>query len=235
MRGPRVRRLRRRLVRLALWLVALTLGWTALYAVVPPPTTLLIETERARLGSVSREWRALEAISPHLPRAVIAAEDARFCAHWGFDLDAIRAALAEAEDGGRMRGASTITQQTAKNAFLWPASESRWIDWSRKALEAGFTPLIELMWGKRRIMEVYLNVAEFGPGVFGAEAAARRWFGKGAAELSLAEAARLAAILPSPRTRNPARPSDFVARRARQVAGGAGTVRAEGLDRCVLG
>lgn len=222
-------RLRRGLVQLALGFVALSIGWVALYAVVNPPVTLLMLLEWRRLGDIDRAWRDLDAISPHLVRAVIAAEDARFCDHRGFDFDAIRKAIAEREDG-RFRGASTISQQTAKNTFLWPRS-----DWARKALEAGFTVLIETIWGKRRIMEVYLNVAEFGEGVFGAEAAARRWFDRPAAELTLAQAARLAAILPSPRERSAARPSAFVAGRARAVAGGAETIRAEGRDACVLG
>jgi monofunctional biosynthetic peptidoglycan transglycosylase len=222
-------RLRRALLRLAVGFVALSVGWTALYAVANPPVTLLMLLEWRRLGDIERSWRDLEAISPNLVRAVIAAEDARFCDHRGFDLDAIRQAIAEREDG-RFRGASTISQQTAKNAFLWPRS-----DWARKGLEAGFTVLIEAIWGKRRIMEVYLNVAEFGEGVFGAEAAARRWFDRSAAELTLAQAARLAAILPSPRARNAARPSAFVAGRARSIAGGAETIRAEGRDACVLG
>jgi monofunctional biosynthetic peptidoglycan transglycosylase len=201
--------------------------WAAAYGVVDPPTTLLIETERRRLGEVRRAWRDLDAISPHLARAVVAAEDARFCLHRGFDFDAIAAARAEAAAGGRVRGASTISQQTAKNAFLWPAST-----WTRKALEAGFTALIETFWSKRRIMEVYLNVAEFGEGVFGAEAAARRWFGKDAGSLTAAEAARLAAIQPSPRTRDPARPGRAMQRRAQSIARGAETIRRDGRADC---
>lgn len=203
--------------------------WVGLYAVVNPPTTLLIEMERRRLGAVAATWRPLANISPHLRRAVMAAEDARFCAHRGFDFEEIARARAQAAAGGRVRGASTISQQVSKNAFLWPAAT-----WLRKALEAGFTVLIEAFWPKSRTLEIYLNIAEMGPGVFGAEAAARHWFGKGAEALTLAEAARIAAILPSPRTRNAARPSDFVARRARAIAGGAETLRAERRDLCVM-
>ncbi len=224
-----LRRLTRRLLRLGLGLAAAVVAWVALYAVVPPPTTLLIETERWRLGGVERTWRGLDAISPDLVRAAIAAEDARFCDHWGFDFAAIEAAVAERERG-RVRGASTISQQTAKNAFLWPAAS-----WTRKGLEAGFTVLLEALWSKRRVMEVYLNIAEFGEGVFGAEAAARHWFNRPASELTLAQAARLAALLPSPRTRDASRPSAFVASRARAIAGGAETLRAERRDACVLG
>jgi monofunctional biosynthetic peptidoglycan transglycosylase len=222
-------RLLRAATRLGLLAAVLAALWAALYARVDPPTTWLIEQERRRLGSAAREWRPLDAISPHLARAVAAAEDARFCDHRGFDFVEIQAARADAAAGGRLRGASTISQQTAKNVFLWPDR-----GWVRKGLEAGFTLLIEAFWGKRRIMEVYLNVAEFGEGVFGAEAAARRWFGKSADALTRAEAARLAAILPSPRTRDPARPTDALARRARAIADGGETLRVQGRDRCFL-
>ena len=207
---------------------ALGVGWAALGAVLNPPTTYLIERERWRLGSVRREWRDLDAIAAALVRAAMAGEDARFCAHRGFDLVEIERALSD-RGRGRPRGASTISQQTAKNVFLWPAQT-----WTRKALEAGFTVLIEAFWSKRRIMEVYLNVAEFGEGVFGAEAAAQAWFGVPASRLSPQQAARLAAILPSPRTRDPVRPSAFVAQRARAIADGAETLRVAGRDRCVL-
>jgi monofunctional biosynthetic peptidoglycan transglycosylase len=227
-RGLATRALRA-VLRVASAAAVLAALWAALYGRVDPPTTWLIEQERRRLGAAAQDWRPLEAISPHLARAVAAAEDARFCDHRGFDFVEIRAARAEAAAGGRLRGASTISQQTAKNVFLWPDR-----GWVRKGLEAGFTLLIEAFWSKRRIMEVYLNVAEFGEGVFGAEAAARRWFGKGAEALTLAEAARLAAILPSPRTRNPALPTDALARRARAIAAGAETLRGQGRDRCFL-
>ena len=233
---PRMRNLRRFARRLAgLVLRGLLLAgglaalWAALYAVVPPPTTALIEIERARLGAVSRSWRPLDDISPHLVRAVVAAEDARFCAHRGFDQAAIEAAWRARLDGGPLRGGSTLSQQTAKNAFLWPARS-----WTRKALEAGFTVLIEAFWSKRRIVEIYLNIAEFGPGTFGAEAAARRWFGKSAADLTPSESARLATLLPSPRTRDPNALGPALQRRARAIADGAATVRASGADACVL-
>ena len=226
-RRGRLARLLRRALLIALAAPAV---WALAYRWADPPATALIVAERLRLGAVAQDWRPLEAISPHLVRAVMAAEDARFCDHWGFDLTEIRRALAEAEAGGRRRGASTITQQTAKNVFLWPAA-----DWTRKALEAGFATLIEALWGKRRIMEVYLNVAEMGPGVFGAQAAARRWFDRDAADLTLPQAARLAAILPAPRTRDPARPSDFIRRRAAAIADGARTLAATGRDACVTG
>jgi monofunctional biosynthetic peptidoglycan transglycosylase len=167
---------------------------------------------------------ALEALGEALPQAVVAAEDARFCAHWGFDIDEIRRAVA----GGAARGASTITQQTVKNVYLWPGRS-----WLRKGLEAALTPLVEAVWGKRRILEVYLNVAEFGPGLFGAEAAARRWFGKSAAALTAREAALLAAILPAPRTRDPTRPTAFLTRRAASIRRSVETLDATGGYACL--
>lgn len=214
----------------ALGAVALCAAWAALLAVVPPPTTALIEIERARLGGVAREWRPLAEISPHLARAVIAAEDARFCGHRGFDHAAIEAAWRSRQEGGGLRGGSTLSQQTAKNVFLFPARS-----WTRKALEAGFTVLIEAFWGKRRILEVYLNVAEFGPGLFGAEAAARSWFGKSAADLTAAESARLATLLPAPRSRDPNALGPALQRRARAIDHGAATLRATGAAACALG
>ena len=176
------------------------------------------------------QWRGLNQISPNLVNAAIAAEDARFCSHRGFDMDAIQKALDHNAEGGRIRGGSTISQQTAKNVFLWPSR-----DWIRKGLEAGYTVLIEAVWSKRRIMEVYLNVVEWAPGVYGAQAAARHWFDKDADELTPREAARLAAILPSPRRYKAAAPGLYVRRRAARIQAAMGTVRAQDLNRCVLG
>jgi monofunctional glycosyltransferase len=210
-------------------LALLPLGGVLIHAVLPPPITLLM-AQRAMAGEgLDYRWRSLDEISPRLVAAAIAAEDARFCSHRGFDLEAIEQALKANEQGRRMRGGSTISQQTAKNVFLWPGR-----DWVRKGLEAGYTVLIETVWGKRRIMEVYLNVAEMGPGVYGAEAAAQHWFGKSAADLSGREAARLAAILPSPRRYNAASPGPYVRRRASRIQAAANTVRNEGLGTCVL-
>ncbi|MFV0475493.1 MAG: monofunctional biosynthetic peptidoglycan transglycosylase [Pikeienuella sp.] len=217
------RALRRRLLRLILWAVVFCVAWVMAYRWINPPVTYLIAAEWFRLGDVSRDWRDLDEISPHLARAVMGGEDARFCAHYGFDLVEIRKALAE----NRRRGASTLSQQVAKNAFLWPDA-----NWVRKGLEAGFTLLIELSWPKSRIMEVYLNIAEMGPGVFGAEAAARHWFGKSAADLTLREAARIAAILPNPRERNAASPSGRMQRRAARIVAGAETLRVDGRADC---
>lgn len=150
--------------------------------------------ERMRVDKLEFDWMPLAEISPNLQYAVIAAEDANFCAHGGFSLEDIRKAL---NDDGRRRGASTISQQTAKNAFLWPDAS-----WLRKGVEAGFTVLIEMFWPKSRILEVYLNIAEFGIGVFGAEAAAQYYFGVPAKALTRDQAARMAHMLPSPRKRD---------------------------------
>lgn len=213
---------------LLLLLAILPLGGVATHAVIPPPITLLMVQRLAEGEGIHVRWRGLDRISPHLVEAVIAAEDARFCEHDGFDLEAIREAIEENAEGRRVRGGSTLSQQTAKNVFLWPGR-----GWIRKGLEAGYTALIEALWSKRRIVEVYLNVAEMGPGVYGAEAAARHWFGKGAAELTPTEAARLAAILPNPREYRAAGPGPYVRRRARAILANMGTIRAEGLSDCV--
>lgn len=200
----------------------------AVHAVVPPaPTLLMIEGLIAGRG-LDYRWRGLDRISPRLVEAVIAAEDARFCAHQGFDLEAIDEARRANRQGGRLRGASTLSQQTAKNVFLWPGR-----GWIRKGLEATFTVAIELFWTKRRIVEVYLNVAEFAPGVYGAEAAARHWFGVPASELTPTQAARLAAVLPSPRRYRAANPGPYVRRRSGQIQAAMATVREQGLDDCV--
>lgn len=215
--------LRRWLVRGAGALVVMTLIWVLAYSFLPVPTTAHILGESRRLGGVERDWVPMEDISIHLQRAVVAAEDANFCLHWGFDMTAIRDAIAD----GSTRGASTISQQTVKNAFLWHGRS-----WFRKALEAMITPVMELTWPKARVLEVYLNVAEFDEGVFGAEAAAQHHFGTSAADLTLRQAALLAAVLPNPLERDAGRPSDFVDRRARAIADGAQTIAADGRDRC---
>ena len=225
------RRLRRALVwglRLALALPLLALAWTALYRVVNPPFTWLMARDRLAGRHVEQSWRPLSRLSPNLPRAVIAAEDAHFCAHHGFDLAAIRAAAARNAAGGRLRGGSTISQQTAKNVFLWPGRS-----WLRKGLEAAFTVGIEALWGKRRIMEVYLNVIEQGPGIYGAEAGAEAAFGHPAQRLSAAEAARLAAVLPQPIKRSASAPSRATRRYAGRIDRRIATVREDALDACI--
>ncbi|QYC09781.1 monofunctional biosynthetic peptidoglycan transglycosylase [Brevundimonas nasdae] len=201
----------------------------ALFAIVPPTPTILMLRQVVRGEGLDYQWRGLNDISPNLVNAVIASEDARFCSHNGFDMDAIQKALDHNADGGRMRGGSTISQQTAKNVFLWPSR-----DWVRKGLEAGYTVLIETFWGKRRIMEVYLNVVEWAPGVYGAQAASQHWFNKNARDLTPREAARLAAILPAPRRYQAADPGPYVRRRGARVQAAMGTVRGQGLSACVL-
>jgi monofunctional biosynthetic peptidoglycan transglycosylase len=202
---------------------ALVLLWVAAYAVIDPPTTPYMLAESRRLGGIDRQWADLEEIAPVMARSVVAAEDANFCLHWGFDMAAIRTAL---EEGGR-RGASTISQQVVKNVFLWQGRS-----WPRKALEALLTPLVEALWSKRRILEVYLNVAEFGEGIFGVKAAARHYFNVGPEALTARQAALLAAVLPDPRARSVLRPSRFVQRRARAIADGAQTILADGRAAC---
>ncbi len=222
-KAPRGARLRRWALRGVLGAVGAVLALVALFSVVRPPTTPYIVSEGLRLGSVERSWVPAERIAPAMLRSVVAAEDANFCLHWGFDMGAIRQAL----DEGGNRGASTISQQVTKNVFLWHGRS-----WARKALEAVLTPMVELFWTKRRILEVYLNVAEFDEGVFGVEAAAQHYFGVTAEKLSAQQAARLAAILPDPKGRSAAKPSGFVQRRARAIADGAATIRADGRAAC---
>jgi monofunctional biosynthetic peptidoglycan transglycosylase len=216
-------------------LVLLGAGSVVIQRWVAPPATFLMISRAVEGEGLSYRWRSLDDISPRLVQAVIASEDATFCAHSGFDMKAIERALqanarAEKRGTGRIRGGSTISQQTAKNVFLWPGR-----DWIRKGLEAGYTVAIETLWGKRRIMEVYLNVAEWAPGVYGAEAASQHWFGKSADALTAREAARLAAILPSPRRYNAASPGPYVRRRTSRIQAAMGTVREQGLATCVLG
>ncbi|WP_297339381.1 monofunctional biosynthetic peptidoglycan transglycosylase [Pseudophaeobacter sp.] len=194
-----------------------------LFSVVNPPTTHTIWSEKRRLGDVDQEWVPLEDMAPVLARSVVAAEDARFCQHWGIDVRAIRAALAE---GGQRRG-STLSQQVVKNVFLWQGRS-----WGRKALETLLTPVVEAIWSKRRILEVYLNVAEMDEGIFGAEAAARHYFGVGPDELNARQAALIAAVLPNPKQRSAARPSQNLKRRAAKIRDGAATIRADGRAGC---
>ncbi len=199
------------------------LVWVGLYAVVPPPTTPYILSEGMKLGGTHRVWVPVDDIAPVMLRAVVAAEDANFCLHWGFDMRQLRAAI---EQGGN-RGASTLTQQTVKNVWLWHGRS-----WPRKALEAVFTPVVEAMWHKRRILEVYLNVTEFDAGVFGIEAAAQHHFGISAKALTPRQAALLAAVLPNPKGRQAVNPSTATQKRAAQIVDGAATIRRDGRAAC---
>lgn len=205
--------------RLLLWWLGITIGITLLYRFVPVPFTPLMIIrlfEEPRAGQKHRlyhDWVSYHQISPHLTKAVIASEDQKFMDHWGFDLQALEKAYKRNQKGKKRKlGGSTISMQTAKNVYLWPGRT-----WVRKAFEAYFTGLIELLWSKQRIMEVYLNSIEMGPGIYGAEAAAQAWFNKPASQLTAKEAARIAACLPDPRRRNPARPSAYVAGRAGKI------------------
>ena len=211
------------LARIALGVIAAYLALIVVYDFLNPPTTWTIFSEGRRLGGVDQEWTAIEDISPVMMRSVVAAEDANFCRHWGFDMKAIRQAM----DAGGERGASTITQQVVKNVFLWQGRS-----WLRKAMEAALTPAVEALWTKRRILEIYLNVAEFDEGVFGVNAAAFRYFRTTPDKLSPRQAALLAAVLPDPKGRSASKPSAFVSRRARAIADGAETIRVDGRAAC---
>ncbi len=198
------------------------------YRFVPIPTTLTMLFDP---NGAKRDWTPLSDISPNLVRAVIAAEDGKFCSHDGFDREAIEQALERNKKGGRMRGGSTISQQTAKNVFLWQGTGySRYV---RKVPEVWFTFLIENIWGKRRIMEVYLNVAETGIGTYGVEEGARRYYKKGAVSLSRIEAARIAAALPSPKKRAVNGAGGFTRRYGNSIAARIRVVQRDGLAGCI--
>ncbi len=219
--GLHIRRWARRTL---IWGVSVLIFLVLIFTVLNPPKTLTMRAEISRLGrSIDPQWMPIEGIAPVMVRSVVAAEDANFCLHWGFDMNAIRAAIAE----GGQRGASTLSQQTVKNVYLWQGRS-----WARKALEAVLTPLVELAWSKRRIIEVYLNVAEFGEGVFGIEAASYHYFKTAPDKLTARQAALLAAVLPSPKTRSASRPSQFVSKRANAIADGAATIRRDGRSAC---
>ncbi len=221
-----LRRVRRWLLRGLGIVLLLALGWVLLYRVVPPPGGIFMLQEYHRLGQIEREWVPMDRIAPVMVRSVIAAEDANFCLHWGFDMSEIRRVIAQ----GSSRGASTLSQQTAKNVFLWHGRV-----WVRKVLESGFTLMIEAFWPKRRIVEVYLNMAEFDEGVFGVEAAARRYFNTSAANLSPTQAARLAAVLPAPKARDAANPTQFLRNRTASIMDGAATIARDGRAACIGG
>jgi monofunctional biosynthetic peptidoglycan transglycosylase len=199
------------------WVAASVLVVGTLRVVDPPTSAFMLAWRWAQPADAAVrvpdwQWRELDAIAPEMALAVIAAEDQRFPDHHGFDFEAISDALARADRGGRLRGASTLSQQVAKNLFLWSGRS-----WLRKGLEAWFTALIELTWPKRRILEVHLNIAEFGPGVYGVEAASRRWFGRPAARLDAAQAARLAAVLPNPKVYRVDAPTPRIQQRERWI------------------
>lgn len=213
------------LFKCAIYYVLISLAWVGLYAFLPPPITATMIMDD---NSITKDWTSLNAISPHMVRAVIAAEDGKFCSHNGFDEEAIRKAMERNQQGGRIRGGSTISQQTAKNAFLWQGG-----GYFRKGLEAYFTFLIETIWSKRRIMEVYLNVAETGIGTYGVQAGTQRYFGKDVADITRTEAARMAAALPQPKKRAVNGAGGFTARYGNIIAARINVVKNENLDGCI--
>ena len=221
-------RLLRWLLALVLLLLVASVGWVVVYKFVDPPMTSLMLRDQIAGHSVRQSWRPLSRIDPDMPRAVITAEDAHFCTHNGFDMAAITSAFEKNMDGKKLRGGSTVSQQTAKNAFLWSGRS-----WLRKGLEVYFTALIEAIWGKRRIMEVYLNVVETGINVFGVEAGAQHYYGHSAAKLSRREAARIAAILPQPIKRDARNPRGYTRRYSRNIERWIRVVRDEKLDGCL--
>lgn len=210
------------------WFFAITVGLTVVFRFVPPPVTVTMLVDA---NGITKDWTPLSRIDRNMVDAAIAAEDAKFCLHNGFDTAAIEQAMERNMRGSRIRGGSTISQQTAKNVFLWQGEG--WTRYLRKGLEVYFTFLIETVWSKRRIMEMYLNVAETGIGTYGVEAGAQRYFGKSAAILSPAQAARMAAALPSPKKRSVTNPRGFTRRYGNAITARLGTVRRAGLDACV--
>lgn len=214
--------------KVALAFVLLSLIWVVILRFVPPPITVTMLGDVFTGHGVTKSWRTLSAIDPDMPRAVISGEDGQFCGHNGFDYAAIVNAARRNATGGRIRGGSTISQQTAKNVFLWQGG-----GYVRKGLEAWFTVLIEALWGKRRIMEVYLNVAETGIGTYGVEAGAQRYFKHGADRLSAREAAQITAVLPLPKKRAGISPTGFTRRYARTIERRIAAARRDGLDRCL--
>jgi monofunctional biosynthetic peptidoglycan transglycosylase len=224
-----------RLYRLGWWLsrsIALfffaSLGMTLLYKFVPPPITLTMLIDG---NGFDKDWEPLSRVDRNMVAAVIAGEDSKFCEHNGFDTEAIEKAMERNATSGRLRGGSTISQQTAKNVFLWQGTG--WTRYLRKGLETWFTFLVENIWGKRRIMEVYLNVAETGIGTYGVEAGSQRYFKHSAARLSQVEAARIAAALPSPKKRAVVGATGFTRRHGNVIAARSGVVRESALDSCV--
>ena len=234
---PRYKRRRKRSLpaRIIGWIVKLVVAfllvsvlWVLAYRFINPPTTMTMLGDVFAGRGAARDWMPIGQIDRDMVRAVIAAEDSKFCSHNGFDFEAIEDAMKRNASGGRIRGGSTISQQTAKNAFLWQGG-----GYFRKGLEAWFTFLIENLWDKRRIMEVYLNLAETGIGTYGVNAGAERYFGHDASAMSPTEAARIAAILPLPKKRGAVAPKGFTRRYGNTIAARIDVVGRDGLDACV--
>jgi len=216
------------IVKLIISLILISVLWVLAYGFINPPITFTMMSDVLAGRGATREWMPITEIDRDMVRAAIAAEDGKFCSHHGFDYQAIENAMQRNASGGRIRGGSTISQQTAKNAFLWQNG-----GYVRKGMEAWFTFLIEHLWGKRRIMEVYLNLDETGIGTYGVNAAAQRYFGHDASAMTATEAARLAAVFPLPKKRGAVAPQGFTRRYGNTIAARIGIVARDGLDACV--
>ena len=211
-----LKKISRLLFKVLLWFIGLSVITTLLYRFIPPPVTPLMlirlveQTFSADKVRLKKDWKSIDNISPKMAQAVIASEDQKFAEHFGFDFDAIEKAMKNNEKKRKknIKGGSTISQQTAKNVFLWPGRS-----WVRKGLEAYFTVLIELLWNKERIMEVYLNEIEMGNGIYGAEAAAQFYFKKPASALTASQCALIAACLPNPRRWSPVKSNSYIQRK----------------------
>lgn len=219
----------RRVLVWLIWGIMLVHLYALVLRVLPVPGTILMGQRAIAGETIRREWTPLNDISPHLPRAIMGGEDSRFCEHVGIDFNAIQDAISDNTEGGKRRGGSTITQQTAKNVFLWNGG-----GYGRKVVEAWLSIYVNTVWGKRRTMEIYLNVAEWGDGIFGAEAAAQARFGKSAKNLTKEEAALLAAVLPSPNKWRLDPPSNFVTERGEILGQRADVILTSQYDKCLF-
>ena len=216
------------IVKLVVAFFAISILWVLAYRFIPPPITATMIGDVFAGRGLHKDWMPISEIDRDMVRAAIAAEDSKFCSHHGFDFEAIEDAMKRNASGGHIRGGSTISQQTAKTTFLWNGG-----GYARKGVEAWFTFLIEHLWGKRRIMEVYLNNAETGLGTYGVNAGSQRYYGHDASAMSATEAARIAAILPLPKKRGAIAPKGFTRRYGNTIAARIGVVADQGLDACV--
>src|SRR3954453_3316990 len=216
------------IVKLVVVFFVITTLWVLVYRFINPPTTITMLGDIFAGRGAARDWMPVSRIDRDMVRAAIAAEDSKFCSHNGFDFEAIEDAMKRNASGGRIRGGSTISQQTAKTTFLWNGG-----GYARKGVEAWFTFLIEHLWGKRRIMEVYLNLAETGIGTYGVNAGSERYFGHDSSAMSATEAARIAAVLPLPKKRGAVAPKGFTRRYGNTIAARIPIVARDGLDACI--
>src|SRR5438046_7595164 len=216
------------IVKLILLFLLISILWVLAYRFINPPITFTMLGDVVAGRGAARDWTPISQIDRDMVRASIAAEDGKFCSHHGFDFEAIEDAMKRNASGGRVRGGSTISQQTAKTTFLWNGG-----GYARKGVEAWFTFLIEHLWGKRRIMEVYLNLGETGIGTYGVNAGSERYYGHDASAMSPIEAARIAAVLPLPKKRGAVAPKGFTRRYGNTIAARLGVVGRDGLDACI--